>query len=60
MNKTIMMDSCTGKKGLMGEIDYDRTSDGIIINQDGFKAITLSYIDFEGIVTVIGHEFSIS
>jgi len=44
----------------MGEIDFDRTSDGIIINQDEFKAITFSYIDFERIVMDIGHELSIS
>ena len=29
-------------KGLLGEIDYDRTKDGVIICKDGFKAITHS------------------
>lgn len=47
------------EKELIGEIDYDRTHDGIIICKDGFKAITFNYIDFERIVTDISYELSI-
>ena len=45
---------------LIGEIDYSRTGEGIIICKDGFKATTFSSLDFERIVMDIGLEFSIS
>jgi 2-polyprenyl-6-hydroxyphenyl methylase/3-demethylubiquinone-9 3-methyltransferase len=32
--------------GLIGEIDYDATKDGIIVCKDGFKATTISQNDF--------------
>jgi len=35
--------------GLLGEIDYEKTSDGIIICRDGFKANTISPIEFRSL-----------
>lgn len=43
--------------GLIGEIDYGRTGEGIIICIDGFKASTFSSLDFEKTVMDIGLEF---
>lgn len=43
--------------GLIGEIDYSRTGEGIIICIDGFKASTFSSLDFEKTVMDIGLEF---
>ena len=34
------------KHGLIGEIDYDATGDGVIVCKDGFKASTVSPDDF--------------
>lgn len=36
-------------KGLLGEIDYDKTKDGVIICKDGFRAITHSPEDLREI-----------
>ena len=33
-------------EGLLGEIDYDKTGDGVIICKDGFKATTVTSDDF--------------
>jgi SAM-dependent methyltransferase len=33
-------------EGLLGEIDYDKTGDGVIICKDGFKATTVTPDDF--------------
>ena len=35
------------REGLLGEIDWDRTKDGIIVCKDGFVASTFSSQDFE-------------
>ena len=37
------------KKGLLGEIDWDRTKDGVIACRDGFLATTFSREDLAGI-----------
>lgn len=38
------------KEGLLGEIDYDATGDGVIVCKDGFRATTLSPDDFHSLV----------
>ena len=42
------------KKGLLGEIDYDKTGDGTIICKDGFKATTVSPQQFESLAEQAG------
>jgi 2-polyprenyl-6-hydroxyphenyl methylase/3-demethylubiquinone-9 3-methyltransferase len=34
------------EQGIIGEIDYDQTGDGVIVCKDGFKAVTISRDDF--------------
>lgn len=47
------------EKGLLGEIDYDKTVNGVIVCKDGFKAITHSYYDLKEIGNKLGHPFEI-
>jgi ubiquinone/menaquinone biosynthesis C-methylase UbiE len=35
--------------GLLGEIDYDRTMDGVIVSRDGFTATTVNAEDFRAL-----------
>jgi 2-polyprenyl-6-hydroxyphenyl methylase/3-demethylubiquinone-9 3-methyltransferase len=42
------------ENGLLGEIDWDETHDGIIVCHDGFKATTMSITDFNVISQNIG------
>ena len=37
------------KEGLLGEIDYDTTGDGVIVCKDGFRATTFSSDDFQSL-----------
>ncbi|MBW2591988.1 MAG: class I SAM-dependent methyltransferase [Deltaproteobacteria bacterium] len=37
--------------GLIGEIDYDKTGDGVIAGKDGFKATTVSAEDFVALIS---------
>jgi len=37
-------------EGLLGEIDYDATGDGVIVCKDGFRATTFSPDDFHALV----------
>jgi 2-polyprenyl-6-hydroxyphenyl methylase/3-demethylubiquinone-9 3-methyltransferase len=37
------------KEGLLGEIDYDATGDGVIVCKDGFRATTFSPDDFQSL-----------
>jgi len=46
-------------KGLLGEIDMDKTKDGVIICKDGFKAITHSLEAFQKIGESLGYPFRI-
>lgn len=46
-------------KGLLGEIDYDRTKDGVIICKDGFKATTYSPESLKEIGDTIGLPYQI-
>ncbi len=39
------------KEGLLGEIDYDATGDGVIVCKDGFRATTFSPDDFHSLVS---------
>lgn len=47
-------------KGLLGEIDYQQTKDGIIVCKDGFKAITHSPEDLKAIGDLIGLPYKIT
>jgi len=38
--------------GLIGEIDYERTGNGVILCKDGFKAITYSKDDFTKVASL--------
>ncbi len=40
--------------GLLGEIDYEKTGNGVIICKDGFKAITFTEKDFDEISSTLG------
>lgn len=46
-------------KKLLGQIDYDKTKDGVIICKDGFKAITFTEEDFEKLAKATGYKYSI-
>lgn len=39
------------KEGLLGEIDLEKTGEGIIVGKDGFKATTFTQKDFHHLVT---------
>lgn len=41
------------KQGLIGEIDYNATGDGVIVCKDGFKASTVSPDDFKSLISGI-------
>ncbi|MFH1701286.1 MAG: class I SAM-dependent methyltransferase [Candidatus Zixiibacteriota bacterium] len=43
------------QEGLLGEIDYDATGDGVIVCKDGFRADTFSEDDF----TKLGNKFGL-
>ncbi|MFV0517931.1 MAG: class I SAM-dependent methyltransferase [Aminipila sp.] len=47
------------KKGLLGEIDYLQTKNGIIICKDGFKAVTHTPKEFSLIGKEIGYPFEV-
>ncbi|KUO70290.1 MAG: methylase [Clostridia bacterium BRH_c25] len=47
------------EKGLLGELDLDKTKDGVIICKDGFKAITHTPKDLEAIGCLSGYEYQI-
>ncbi len=47
------------EKGLLGEVDLDKTKDGIIICKDGFKASTYTKKDLERIGDLSGYEYQI-
>lgn len=46
-------------KGLLGELDYDKTQNGVIICKDGFKALTHSPEDFHKIGEDSGYPFKV-
>lgn len=48
------------RKGLLGEIDYERTKNGVIACTDGFKAFTHSPEDFKKIGDQIGLPYRIA
>lgn len=47
------------EKGLLGEIDFEKTKDGVIICKDGFKAITHTAEDLRRIGELSGYKFEI-
>lgn len=46
-------------KGLLGEIDHEKTKDGVIVCRDGFRAITYSAEDLQKIGEQSGYPYSI-
>ena len=54
------------KEGLLGEIDYTQTGDGVIVCKDGFKATTFTKDDFQKLIdnlsgfSLIGFKFIIN
>jgi len=48
------------ENGLIGEIDYNLTGNGLIVCKDGFKAITFSREDFEKLLSGGDYNFNIS
>lgn len=46
-------------KGLLGEIDLEKTKDGVIICKDGFKSITYSLKDLEEMGKSLGYKYFI-
>lgn len=46
-------------KGLLGELDYSKTKDGVIICKDGFKAMTHSPEDFQKIGEMSGYPYEV-
>lgn len=46
-------------KGLVGKIDYDKTRDGVIVCQDGFKASTYSPTDLQKIGKQSGYSYNV-
>ncbi|SCY61312.1 class I SAM-dependent methyltransferase [Alkaliphilus peptidifermentans] len=47
------------EKGLLGELDLDKTKDGVIICKDGFKATTHTPEDLKMIGCLSGYEYQI-
>lgn len=47
-------------EGLLGEIDHERTGDGVIVCRDGFTATTFAPEDFEGLGRQIGVEVNLT
>lgn len=45
------------EKGLLGEIDYDQTKDGVIVCKDGFRATTHTPADFAKIGDRLGYPY---
>lgn len=46
-------------KGLLGEIDYKKTHDGVIACKDGFKAVTHSFEDLKKIGEAAGYHYHV-
>ena len=47
------------EKGLLGEIDMEKTRDGVIIGKDGFRAITHTTEDFDAVGISSGFPYEI-
>ncbi len=47
------------EKGLLGDIDFEKTKEGVIVCKDGFKATTHSIEDFEKIGLASGYPWRI-
>lgn len=47
------------QKGLLGELDYSKTKDGVIVCKDGFRATTHSPEDFEKIGRASGYPYEV-
>lgn len=46
--------------GLVGEIDRDRTGNGVIVCKDGFRATTFGILEFEALAAALGVEAAIT
>ena len=47
-------------KGLLGKIDRNKTGEGVIACEDGFRAVTFTKEDFAALGEASGHEYEIS
>jgi ubiquinone/menaquinone biosynthesis C-methylase UbiE len=47
------------KHGLIGEIDYSKTKEGIIVCKDGFKATTFTSAQFKKLLSGTGKEYTL-
>lgn len=47
------------ENGLIGEIDWDETSEGVIVCKDGFRATTFSEQDFRALTDEFGYKTTI-
>ncbi|WP_303874628.1 hypothetical protein [Tepidanaerobacter acetatoxydans] len=47
------------EKGVLGELDLDKTKNGVIICKDGFKAITYTLEDLKMIGYLSGYKYQI-
>jgi 2-polyprenyl-6-hydroxyphenyl methylase/3-demethylubiquinone-9 3-methyltransferase len=47
------------EKGLLGEIDMEKTKDGVIVGKDGFRAVTHSSEDMDAIGKASGFPYKI-
>ena len=45
--------------GLLGEIDHERTGDGVIICKDGFRAYTVGPEEFSGLAASLGLQYEV-
>ena len=45
------------EKGLLGEIDFEKTKNGVIICKDGFQALTHTTEDLRRIGELSGHKY---
>ena len=47
------------QKGLLGEIDMEQSGNGVIVCEDGFRAVTLTHQDMVGIGEASGHTYEV-
>lgn len=58
-NHRLMWFKEQAEKGLLGELDLDKTKDGVIVCKDGFRAITHTLKDLKMIGDLSGYEYEI-
>ncbi len=48
------------EKGLLGEIDMDKTKDGVIVCKDGFRSATFSHEEMDAVGRKSGYEYEVT